>query len=543
MAFLNNLGVRNKLWLLLAVALLGAFLVQVISGLQTRHYLMEGRKQEIQYLVDNTVTLIDYYYQQKEVLGEDQAKQQAFAAVRALRYDNGKGYFWINDFSLQLLMHPLKPASEGKDMTNVRDGDGKLHWQGMRSAVQGADGAGFVDYSYKGPQFDAAVAKVSYVKAFKPWGLIVGTGVYVDDVEEQFFSIASQSTITFFLIVGLVMFFAAVIANSILTPLVAMVKNMGTAANGDLQIAILDQQRKDELGQVNRSFASLLETFRNLISHSQDGNRQINEAVEQSMAVAAQTEQGMNRQYAETDSLASAVEELAVTLQEVSGNTIQTNELTASVRKQIVESNGKMNRTVESVSDVSESVENASHVIRKLEQDIKQIDGILDVIRNISEQTNLLALNAAIEAARAGESGRGFAVVADEVRSLAQRTHESTEEIQTMTEQLQSEALKAVSVMERSVEQAKEGAGFAVTTGQDLQQATENVNAVTERIAQITHTVEQQSGVVEEVSRNVASIRDISRQTKEGSEVMAGNRNSLNQLTQSTSELLRHYKV
>jgi methyl-accepting chemotaxis protein len=476
-------------------------------------------------------------------VGEENAKQLAFDAVRALRYDNGKGYFWINDFSLKLLMHPLKPKSEGEDMSNVRDGDGKLHWQSMGSAVQGEEGAGFVDYSYKGPQFDAPVAKISYVKAFKPWGIIVGTGVYVDDIEAQFFSIAAQSTITFLVIVGLVMFFAVVIASSILTPLESMVKNMGTAAKGDLQITILDQQRRDELGQVNRSFATLLDTFRNLISHSQVGNRQITEAVEQSVTVSSQTEDGMNRQYAETDSLASAVEELAVTLQEVSANTVQTNDLTANVRTQIAESNGKMNRTVESVSSVSESVENASHVIRKLEQDIKQIDGILDVIRNISEQTNLLALNAAIEAARAGESGRGFAVVADEVRSLAQRTHESTEEIQTMTEQLQSEALKAVSVMERSVEQAKDGAGFAVTTGQDLQEATESVNAVTERIAQITHTVEQQSSVVEEVNRNVASIRDISRQTKEGSEVMAGNRNALKELTQSTNNLLKHYKV
>lgn len=109
-----------------------------------------------------------------------------------------------------------------------------------------------------------------------------------------------------------------------------------------------------------------------------------------------------------------------------------------------------MNRTVEAVTQASESVDHAAAVVSKLEQDLQQIDSILDVIRNISEQTNLLALNAAIEAARAGESGRGFAVVADEVRSLAQRTHESTEEIQSMTEALQSEALKAVTVMQRS---------------------------------------------------------------------------------------------
>lgn len=542
MSFLSHLGVRNKLWLLVASALVGALIVQILSASQSRHMLMEGRKLQIQHLVDNTVTLIDHFYSQRDLLGDEAARQAAFAAVRALRYDNGKGYFWINDKNLILLMHPMKPAKEGKDMTSVKDGDGKLHWQAMRQAVAGS-GAGFVDYSYKGPQFDEPVAKVSYVKEFAPWGLIIGTGVYVNDVQQQFYQLAQQSGVIFLLVIAVVMMFAGMLARSIIQPLESMVANMTTVATGDLTVQIPDQRRRDELGRLNRSFASLLTTFRELIQHSRDGNKRIADSVEQSAVVAEQTESGMNRQYNETDSLASAVEELATTLQEVSQNTSHTNELTADARQQIDNSNDSMNRTVTAVTRVSESVEHAGVVVGKLEQDLKQIDGILDVIRNISEQTNLLALNAAIEAARAGESGRGFAVVADEVRSLAQRTHESTEEIQAMIEALQSEALKAVSVMQSSVDQAREGAGFAVTTGEGLQQATGNVNAVTDRIAQIADMVQQQSAVIEEVSQNVSSIRDISRETKSGSELVSGNRMALNELVQSTTDLLDRYQI
>lgn len=543
MNFLNNIGVKNKLRLLLAAVLLVALIVQVFAAIQTRHYLIEGRKQEIAYLVDNATSLIHHFYQQREKLGDDIAKKKAFSAVRDLRYNNDKGYFWINDHDLTLLMHPLKPEKEGNDMSQVRDGDGQLHWQAMLDAAESKDQSGFVNYSYKGPQLDKAMAKISYVKNIADWNWIVGTGIYAQDIEDQFYKILMQSAMMFLAVIVMVMILTGILSRSILNPLSLMVKNMAVAANGNLAIEVFDKSRGDELGHLNRSFSQLLLSVRDLISHSKEGNQHIADAVKESMEISKQTVEGMNNQYAETDSLASAVEELTSTLQEVSSNTAETNQLTVDVHQQVIASNDKMNLTVKSVRTLSTSVGHASEVMTKLEEDIKQIDGILNVIRNISEQTNLLALNAAIEAARAGESGRGFAVVADEVRQLAQRTHESTEEIQTMTERLQAEALKAVSVMESSVEQAKEGEQFAVTTGEDLQQVTTSVNAVTERIAHIAGTVEQQSEVVMEVNRNVVSIRDIASQTKEGSEEMVVHNNSLNDLVSSTRSLLANYKT
>ncbi|GGY54691.1 chemotaxis protein [Bacterioplanes sanyensis] len=542
MSWLNNLSVKQKLWLLVAAALTGALLLQLVSAWQTRGYLLDGRKQEIRAMVENAASLVEHYYQQRQALGEQQAQRQAFAALRALRYDDGKGYFWVNDMRLNLLMHPMKPAKEGNNMRQVTDASGQYHWQSMAQVVS-QQGGGFVHYTYQGPQFDSPRDKVSYVQAFSPWGWVIGTGVYTQDVQQRFMQLAWQSALTLLVVLVFIVVAAGSVASSITRPLEQMVATMTEVAAGDLQRPVHADQRRDELGVAQRAFASLTATFRQLIQHSQGGNQEITRVIESSAVVSEQTTAGMNRQYAETDSLAAAMDELAATLQEMSGNTSDTSQLTQQVHQQIDDSNQRMQHTVEAVDGVAIAVRHASDVVTKLEQDVKQIDTILAVIRNISEQTNLLALNAAIEAARAGESGRGFAVVADEVRSLAQRTHESTEQIRSMTEGLQAEAQSAVEVMSQSVEQAEQGADFARQTGGSLEHATSNVNAVASRVVQIAEAVAQQGQVVEEIRGNVNSIRDIAQDTRASGELMEENRRRLSGLIQSTAELLQFYQV
>lgn len=202
-----------------------------------------------------------------------------------------------------------------------------------------------------------------------------------------------------------------------------------------------------------------------------------------------------------------------------------------------------MANTIKAIQDVSNDMTQAGLVIAKLEADVKQIDTILSVIRNISEQTNLLALNAAIEAARAGETGRGFAVVADEVRSLAQRTHESTEEIQAMTEALQSAASNAVRVMNDGKEHIQACVVNANDTGHCLAEAAKKVVEVNDRNTLIASTVEQQGAVASEVSRNVLAIKEVAEDTFNSVKTLSSSSQRLYEVSQETGKVLSKYKV
>ena len=223
--------------------------------------------------------------------------------------------------------------------------------------------------------------------------------------------------------------------------------------------------------------------------------------------------QGVGRQQTETDQVATAINEMTATVQEVARNAI---DAAAAANQADQEANSGKNvvgQTVSAIQLLATNVEQAADVIQKLEVDTTEIGGVLDVIKGIADQTNLLALNAAIEAARAGEQGRGFAVVADEVRTLASRTQESTEEINKMIESLQTGAKNAVSAMETGREQARTGVEQATLAGESLNAITQSVATINDMNTQIASAAEEQSKVSDEINRNVVNISQLADET------------------------------
>jgi methyl-accepting chemotaxis protein len=318
---------------------------------------------------------------------------------------------------------------------------------------------------------------------------------------------------------------------------------MQDAAGGDFSYRVKIEPRRDELGTLSESFIKVQDSFKELVNHSLNSAKQLAESSMLMNNVTEKTNQGVSQQYAETELLASAIEELATTIQEVASNAAETLEFTNETNKQIDKGNNMMVNTIKAIQNVSDDMNKAGTVIAQLELDVKQIDTILSVIRNISEQTNLLALNAAIEAARAGETGRGFAVVADEVRSLAQRTHESTEEIQSMTEALQAAASNAVKVMHDGKKHIQKCVENAHETGECLELAASKVIEVNDRNNMIATTVEQQGIVANEVSQNVLAIKGVAEETFNGAKTLSSNSQKLQQLSQKTEQVLSKYKV
>jgi len=231
---------------------------------------------------------------------------------------------------------------------------------------------------------------------------------------------------------------------------------------------------------------------------------------------AATTNQKIKEQHSEIDQVATAIGQMAASIQEVARNA-------QSTAKSADEASGKteqgkeiVNETTSAMQSLAEDMGVTADFIQKLAVDSNNINSVIDVIRGIAEQTNLLALNAAIEAARAGEQGRGFAVVADEVRTLAKRTQESTSEIQTMIEQLQTASDVAVKSMSDSQAKADSGAGKAVQTVEALDAITVGVKSIDDMVIQIASAVHQQSTVSEDINRSVDKISGLAKDSVEG---------------------------
>ena len=199
--------------------------------------------------------------------------------------------------------------------------------------------------------------------------------------------------------------------------------------------------------------------------------------------------------------------------------------------------------TITTIENLASEIEHAKGVITQLETDSNNVSTVLDVIRGIAGQTNLLALNAAIEAARAGEHGRGFAIVADEVRTLAQRTQQSTEEIQKVTEGLQSGARKAVLVMEESCSRAQTSVQEAANTATALKEIKAAVEQISNMNTQIATAAEEQTVVTDEINRNITNISELTDQTVLGAERTAKATSELSRLAESVNRLLGHFKV
>jgi len=535
---LKNLSVSMKLWLILLVSVIGLAANQLYSLYALKAELMDSRQEKIRELVDTAHSLIEGSY--KELGNTPEAKAQARELVRRLSYAE-KGYFWINDENLILVMHPRKPEREGRDMTNVRDGDGKHHWQAMRDTVR-QNGEGLVHYSYLPPNSSESQAKISYVKGFKPWGWIVGTGVYVTDLNALFWNRASVAIAVACLSLLAVAALIVLIARNIIQPVQALSAPMADAASGNLRGRIKDN-RRDEFGGLGKAFNNMLKGQTSLISQLSDACGQLTNTATTLLSTTDNTQRGVQRQFEEVDQLATAMDEMSSTIHEVAHHATQTADATRQATREAHDGQQAVQGAVNAIQQLATEVETTASSLQHLDSQCHDIGAVVEVIETISEQTNLLALNAAIEAARAGDQGRGFSVVADEVRSLAMRTQQSTVEIQGMIQALQQGAQGAVQVMNRSLEQSSDSVARARSAGEVLERIVEQVQTINDMSTQIATAAEEQSAVSDEMTRGLHQIRDVSSATSDGAETMAHNSRELNRMVSSFENSIKRFEV
>ncbi len=305
----------------------------------------------------------------------------------------------------------------------------------------------------------------------------------------------------------------------------------------------LDVSGRDEVAQLSSGFNMFIEKVQDIISQVAGSTSQLAAAAEEMSAVVITTKDGIQTQRGETDLVATAMNEMVATVQEVASNANNAAGQAENANQEAINGKQTISKTIGSIEALAGEVNKASDVIDGLEKDSDDIGTVLDVIQGIAEQTNLLALNAAIEAARAGEQGRGFAVVADEVRSLASRTAHSTQEIQGMIERLQKGASDAVSVMQSGTSQAEASVAQAADADKALAAITNAVGDISSMNAHIANAANQQGTVAEEINVNVTNISQVAEQSAQATEDLANASDELAKLAVDLQSMVAQFKI
>lgn len=503
------------------------------NELQKEQYgqrLLEDIQAQQQYEVELAWSVINQIYE-KQVSGEyseAQAKELAADMVRNLRFNDGKGYFWIDTVDGTNVVQLGDANVEGTNRYNDSDIDGNYYIQDIIAAAK--QGGGYAFFSFPKPGETVATPNMSYSMLFEPYGWVIGTAVWIDSIDElksgyeeeahqAMKKTIYQLVIFITILVILLAAFAIFIGNKIANPIIHITDEIERMATGDFSNketrAKAAIKNKSEIGQMVVAETTLQANIRGLMenindtiafvsSESQELMKISNQAADASEMVAENcTEVAgncnnqmdvVNSANSEVGMLVNKVSEFLETLALFQSEIEHTNDAAATGRTDILDVVNQMN-TIES------AVKDTSSVIMALEEQLGKIGSIVNTISEIANQTNLLSLNASIEAARAGEAGRGFAVVASEISNLADESNDATAQIAEMITSIQESSKEAVSAMEKGLESAAQGTKVVNHSG-------ETFKLIVERITDISKQAEVMQGIVQELSDGTDNVKN-----------------------------------
>ena len=434
----------------------------------TKQAVMRQKQDQIQFLVQNAMSLLDEYYQEEQRgnLTREEAQQQVLQRIRDLRYGpEGKDYFWINDFGPKMIMHPFRSDLDGKDLSSFKDPQGTvLFVEFVRTCRD--QGHGFVEYMWQWKDDKTLIVpKLSYVQAFAPWGWIIGTGVYLNDVTDELASIRNSFLMVFiplvFVILGL---------------LVMPMRQLG-------HLTKVTTGLSDAVDEVNRAAGGI-------------------SGVSQSLA------QGASEQAASLQETSASLEQMASMTRTNADNARQADALM-----------GEAARVVETAQNSMTELDNSMQEVTAASQETAKI---IKTIDEIAFQTNLLALNAAVEAARAGEAGAGFAVVADEVRALAMRAAEAAKNTATLIESTVSKVKEGSDLMAKTAGVFSQMAGSTSKVKELVAEIAAASSEQAQGVDQINKAVNEMNTVTQQTAANAQESASASEELNAQSEQMRG---------------------
>ncbi len=514
---------------MLVVMLVGLFTMRAMSGNDNKSRIIQLTSSAY-----STVVQLENMARQG-YLAEDQAQEIAIRILRENKY-NPSEYVWVTDENFTFLATPHDPDLHGGSFMDFLDASGGSIGRVIERALAG-QGNRLIEYYWTSERDGRVVELLSVAQRTPHWGWVVGNGVSFAEANERFWQQARWQVIICLLLTALVGGAIFVLLRGIVSDLGGNPSDVRTQAlamaQGDLSKP-LEVQLGDK-SSLLYSMEQMRISLNGMVANIRDFSQRVKSAAESMAEVNEQTLHGVEQQTMELHSSATAMNQMTSTLEEVARNTQTTADASQSARVEAKDGTSVVTSTIKVIEKLAQEVTSSSQAISRVKEDTDQIDSILQVIEGIAEQTNLLALNAAIEAARAGDSGRGFAVVADEVRSLASRTKDSTTEIKSMIERLQSGVESAVGAMQQSTKGTDESVSQAKLAGEKLSIIAKAVAMIDETAQQIAVATEQQTTVSRDINQSIHNISDVASHTAEivGQSVSTGR-----DLTKQSQELM-----
>ena len=516
---------------------------------EARSSLMEKKRNELSSMVALAISSLDVLLQQPDT---EENKMAIVNHVNKLSYAGG-GYFFMGTYEGINLANGSKPHVYGKDGFK---GKTEEKSKPLRQAINNAKaGGGFRlgNYAKKGTQIK--VPKLSYTNAVpgRPW--FIGTGFYIDDIDEEvtkntlYFeqavrTILTQNALTSLtlLLISVVICFVSV--RKAFTPLDNMNLALKDISHGDGDLTRkLTIKNNDEVGVCARSFNDFSEKIRTMVQLVMQECTTITHSVDSLDTSSKASFERIQIQRQQAELLSAAINEMLSSSQEIARNANEASVSASQANEASTVTSNSLQSAVEKLLKLGDNINDSSTAINELAGETKAIGSVLEVIQSIAEQTNLLALNAAIEAARAGEQGRGFAVVADEVRTLASRTQSSTEEIRAMIDRLQSGAERAVTSMEVNLTSSQETIQEAENSKSSLDIMTQAVMTISDVIMQTASAAEQQERVTEDLNKNVHELFETTEDAEKALQGIVKIGDDLNRNIESLSSEMGNFTV